>query len=184
MFRVPAFIVFASCLFFMSCSKPTKSKTDDDRLDRPYCNDPEAINYNWDFPGKPDNSKCFYPSGVFGGSYILNDTVLDEDFAVDTVYAERPISIFGINGSHIHLGLLGLCSSGDTIKVTADRFFKAMVDSSVASLGQFYCGSETDTLVGLFSKQKNNDTLLFIDFTIYSDSGKVFYHKSTAKKQY
>src|ERR1043165_6289024 len=62
--------------FAFSCKKwQDPAPKEDPRLTRPYCNDPEAVNYNWDFPGKPDNSVCFYPSDLFAGTYTFWDTV-------------------------------------------------------------------------------------------------------------
>src|SRR5262245_8926779 len=66
-------------LLLASCEKwedtPGKS---DPRLERKYCNDPEAVNYNRDFPGTADNSVCYYPSDAFSGRYSFIDSIYDE----------------------------------------------------------------------------------------------------------
>src|ERR1043165_5567011 len=62
--------------FAFSCKKwQDPAPKEDPRLTRHYCNDPSAVNYNWDFPGKPDNSVCFYPADLFAGTYMFYDTV-------------------------------------------------------------------------------------------------------------
>src|SRR5579872_3418748 len=59
-----------------SCSKYKDTKaTADPRLTNPYCNDTNAVNYNWGFPGKPDSTVCFYPTDVFKGIYTFNDSI-------------------------------------------------------------------------------------------------------------
>ncbi len=180
--------LFAITAYIASCTKPdTVANVDDERLNRPYCNDPEAINYNWDFPGKPDNSKCFYPIDVMGGSYVFTDSILDADFKKDTVLV-FPIQVFSINGSKVKLGMTGFCSA-ETLRLSADRFYKAFLDSATVSFngfdnkigGQYLC-RQKDTVSGYVEKSQTDNTKLSIFFTVASDTG-LSYHKGVAIKK-
>ncbi|OSZ79348.1 hypothetical protein CAP35_14140 [Chitinophagaceae bacterium IBVUCB1] len=182
------FILLATAIYITACSKQdTVANVDDERLNRPYCNDPEAINFNWDFPGKPDNSKCFYPIDVMGGSYTFTDSILDGDFKKDTVLV-FPIKVFSIDGSKVRLGITGFCSA-ETLRVTADRFYKAFLDSTTINFngfdnklgGQFMCRTK-DTVSGYMEKSQTDNTKLSIFFTVASDTG-ISYHKGVAIKQ-
>ncbi len=160
---------------------------DDSRLDRLYCNDPFAINYNWNFPGTPDNSTCFYPIDIFGGNYMLTDSIYDADYKPDTVL-KYPIRLFALSGSKIKIAITGFCDK-DTLELTADRFYKAFLDSTNAVVngfdaklsGQLACRS-VDTISGYIQKSQTDSTKLSINFTIASDTG-YSYHRGTAIKQ-
>ena len=172
------------------CKKAEESYTanpDDSRFDRPYCNDPFAINYNWNFPGTPDNTTCFYPIDIFGGSYMLTDSIYDADYQPDTVL-KYPIRLFSLNSSRIKIGITGFCDK-DTLELTADRFYKAFLDSMDAKIngfdaklsGQLACRT-VDTISGYIQKSQSDSNKLSIYFTIASDTG-LSYHKGTAIKQ-
>src|SRR5438132_180001 len=63
-------LLLAACKKYVD--EPGKS---DPRLSRKYCNDPEAVNFNRDFPGTADNSVCFFPSDAFKGTYTFTDSI-------------------------------------------------------------------------------------------------------------
>lgn len=179
--------ILALGISLLACSKVEKAEVNDDRLNKPYCNDPEAINYNWDFPGIPDNTTCFFPLEIFQGTYLFRDTVLDNDFQpVDTTAFN--IKLFGLSASKIKIGITGFCQS-ETLKLTADRFYKAYLDSTVVNVngfdskltGQLMCRVK-DTASGFIQKSQTDSNKLTIFFTVATDTG-YSYHKGTAIKQ-
>lgn len=176
-------------LLMMSCMKDANGVKTDARLDRPYCNDPQAVNYNWDFPGKPDNSICFFPTDVFRGTYTFYDSLYDVDFQRrDSSYYD--IHLYAIDKSKFVL--TGLCNKGittenDTVIFTADRFYKATADStntndSVKLKGQVMKCKLSDTLSGFIMKDKTDSGILRFNLTIFTPKG-VMYHIGTAKKK-
>ncbi len=175
---------------FYGCKKEEPSKTTDERLSRPYCNDPEAVNYNWDFPGTPDNSICFYPDEMFEGTYLVFDTTFDGEFVMDSSSA-RSFTATLVANTHSKMLLSGYVLTPtctvNNLSITATRFYKATVDStflpppdSMYLNGAIICNN--DTLSGTISKKdKTNDTIM-IDFTIAADSG-LLYHRGKAIRQ-
>src|SRR5690606_3851832 len=95
---------------------------DDPRLDRPYCNVPGAVNYNWGFPGTPDSSTCIYPVDSFIGNWLLRDTVFFSDQSYDTV-TSRILSILAVTGdsTRSRLQLSGWCGP-ELLQATANKF--------------------------------------------------------------
>ncbi|MBS1773379.1 MAG: hypothetical protein JST82_11005 [Bacteroidetes bacterium] len=169
----------------IACQKTPETKTDD-RLTRHYCNDPDAVNFNKDFPGIPDNTICYYPTQLFKGSYKLYDSILDGDFKLrklDTL----PITLTALNNTR--LILTGFCeknSTTDTILLTADKYYKAMPDSTKAAnnlvLNGWILCRKSDTLTGYLQKPLSDSSLVIFKFTVASDTG-IYYHYGTAKKQ-
>lgn len=185
-----ATVTLAAAAIIWGCKKEETNlvaNPDDVRLDRLYCNDPEAINYNWNFPGTPDNKTCFYPIDIFGGTYQFTDSIFDADYKPDTVL-KYPIRLFSINSSRVRIGITGFCEK-DTLTLTADRFYKAFIDSLDAVVngfdtklaGQLTCRT-VDTINGYIQKSQSDSTKLSVYFTILSDTG-TSYHKGTAIKQ-
>ena len=70
-------VVVMLCLSsFLACTKwADTQKPSDPRLTQKYCNDPFAVNYNWGFPGLPDNSTCIFPSDLYVGTYLFHDSI-------------------------------------------------------------------------------------------------------------
>ena len=180
------FIVLS--LLVMSCTKDAGPKTDA-RLSKLYCNDPQAVNYNWDFPGKPDNTLCFFPVDVFRGTYTFYDSVYDEDFQRnDSAYYD--IKLIALDKSKF--AITGMCNKGvwtesDTIPFTADRFYKATVDSttltdSVKLKGWLSTCKVSDTVNGFIMKDKADTNLLHINLTFFTPHGPT-YHIGTARKK-
>lgn len=177
---LPAALVagLSLCLLALSCKKyEDKPGPDDPRLVRPYCNDPEAVNYNWDFPGKPDNSVCKYPADVFAGRYQFNDSIYD---AGNSLVLRQQYTLTLTARSRSALDITGFCGPGDAIKMTASRFFRASVDTTIEA-GQPFCRS-LDTLSGYITRTAADDTRLKFFFTVVSDTG-LSYHQGTAIKQ-
>ena len=188
------YILLFSILLFACQKEDKKGNSDDPRLTNKYCNDPRAVNYNWNFPGTPDNSLCFYPSSVFQGTYLFTDTVLNKDYVLaDTAHPSYTymITLIPIGNDYNKMLLQGLhiCSdTNDAITLTATRFFKATVDSTAHPVldstllpGQIlsHCA---DTVSGYLTKSNGDDINLRVSLMVYNDTG-IVYHVGTAKKQ-
>jgi hypothetical protein len=188
------FLIGLICLAACKKTEP-KGDTNDPRLSGSgYCNDPRAVNYNWNFPGKVDNSTCFYPSSVFKGTYLFTDSTLNAAFRLDdTVKSIQKywITITPVNNDYNKMMVQGLhiCKdTNDVVYINAGRFFKASVDSTrnpapdtTFQPGQIL-GSCADTVNGFFSKANSASDTLRINLTVYNDTG-VIYHIGTAIKQ-
>lgn len=149
----------------------------DDRIKTPYCNDPTAVNYNWDFPGIPDNTVCIYPTQIFEGNYFYRDSLYDKNGELTKVDS-FPIYILALDTVHMKLG--GFCPSTEfTAKAT--RYFQFTIDSLLGD-GQDFCGND-DTISGKGKKSGIADTISFkFDYQIQTDTGLVT-HTGTAIKQ-
>jgi hypothetical protein len=117
-----------------------------------YCNNPKAINYNWGFPGSPDNSICIYPADLYAGSYIFYDSLLDASglyLPFDTI----AVTITKLNDSSISIN--GLCGTTN-FTATALKNNRFNLDTT-AQIGQIYC-SGADTINGFATKWLWNDS--------------------------
>ena len=165
-------------LVLLSACKPYEDPQpiDDPRLNNPYCNDPAAVNYNWNFPGVPDNSVCFYPSEVFEGNYVWYDTVLDNNL-LPISWDSTNITLTKVDTTSLQL--TGKC--GYTLNLTAGRFLAITIDSIIGN-GQEFCRMG-DTIVGSGLKSGVVDTTTFtLNYEILSDTGNST-HKAFFLKQ-
>ena len=175
-----SFLFFCSVVIVVACQKwKDKAPGSDSRLTHPYCNDPLAVNYNWGFPGRPDDSVCYYPTDVFKGVYIFNDTVRLSDNTFS--YAQTDTLHFYAL-TQTKLGIMGFCSGGDTLKLTVDRILKPTIDT-VVGFGQVLC-SGLDTVNGNISQYFSDTTgkTITITFTANTPSG-ILLHSGYAIKQ-
>ena len=178
-------VFFLMCLgAICSCSKYKDTKAvADPRLTNPYCNDPNAVNYNWGFPGKPDSTVCFYPTDVFKGVYIFNDSVFLQQLGI---FVRADTFLLTIRKhSNTKFSIIGFCSSGDSLSLTAGLNFTAtldttMGDSTTMMAGQALC-SFGDTVNGILTKDILNDSLLYINLLVSSDTGVITTHVGTAR---
>ncbi len=181
---IKIFISIAVLALFYACSKsePFDTAAADQFSDR-YCNDPIAINYNHGFPGTADNSICIYPTDVFKGSFSLKDSIYDADFNLDTVL-DYLVTFHTVSLTNVKLS--GFCINGDTVRMTADRYYRAAVDSTMlpdSSMveGHVFCRG-VDTIKGNISKYDGDTAKIRINFIIASDTG-INYHIGTGIKQ-
>ncbi len=153
---------------------------DDPRLQRPYCNDPEAVNYNWDFPGVPDNSLCYYPTEVFVGRYAFEDTQYYSSDYVPKGVESYTLELEAIDRTR--MVLKGFCADDQGFALKAGRFFRASLDSLVLDSltigGQFFCQS-LDTLSGYVQYLGGDPAGIQIRFRQGTDTNVVF-HTGTA----
>jgi hypothetical protein len=187
-------VFFAITLFtivIFSCKKwKDEIATDDPRLHgRKYCNDPQAVNYNWGFPGVPDNTICIFPSDLYKGTYSFTDSIYDYNEVLDSNLSKNiyTLQVFAI--SKKHLAVTGFCNN-DTLFFTAGRTtYSASADSifklndTTKAFGQPFCRI-LDTLSGTITKDRFDTTNTKIKFNwkVVSDTG-TYYHKGTAVKQ-
>ena len=147
-----------------------------------YCNDPTAVNYNWGFPGTPDNTVCFYPTDVFKGTYIFQDSVYQ-----DTLFIRADSFILTMTAiSHTKIKVSGFCMNGNQLTLTAGLAYVAVVDTTegdslTINHGQMLCRIQ-DTVSGTISKDKVDSALLHISFIVASDTA-LTRHNGNARKQ-
>lgn len=186
MYRSLVFIVMVTVLA-LSCKKEDPSANMNiDGLDRPYCNDPDAINYNQTFPGKPDNSICYFPTQPFKGSFLFKDSIYDAD---NKFRKAQELQITLSATSSTKMEMFGFCGGSEPLKITADRYYKATMDSTIVLVnnieynlyGQYLCRT-SDTISGYLLKDKVDSNKLTFFFTVASDSG-ASYHKGTGIRQ-
>jgi len=186
------FIFLGALLLLISCEKWQDSKADSDpRLqDRKYCNDPDAVNFNWGFPGVPDSTKCIFPTDLYAGTYSFTDSIYSSNNLLDTLQSKTTYTLYIIPLSKKQFIVKGFCSSNDSLFFTAGRTtYSASADSTfkfndtIKVYGQPLCRI-ADTLSGTIVKNRydTTNTQLFIDWKVISDTG-TFYHRGTAIKQ-
>ena len=172
-----------------SCAKwKDPAPVTDPRLINPYCNDPDAVNYNRGFPGKPDNSVCFYPTDIFKGVYLFKDSVYRDTLFIsaDSFY----LTIEPQKGSRTKMLVTGMCAGSTPLTMTAGASFVATLDTTVGDtttlvLGQYMCRTQ-DTIAGTITKPVTDTNVQFptllIYFKVASDTGATM-HIGKAKKQ-
>lgn len=146
----------------------------DPRLQHPYCNTPSAVNYNWDFPGKPDSTVCTFPTDYFGGNYLFVDSLYLPDGTsalADSIY----LTFIPLN--RFQLGVTGFCLPGDTLRLTVNRYLRATIDTTVTA-GQLLC-QPGDTIAGYFWRSLEDSVQMHLNYTILRDTG-VSTHAGTA----
>src|SRR5690625_160640 len=160
-------------LGFVSCEKyEDKAQKDiEDALKNQYCNITDAINYNWGFPGEPNDSLCIFPVEPFiAYSWTLLDTVFNEDFEVletrnRTIYFEEYTAIDTLK----HMMLMhDYCSENSSILLEANRHLLATVYDNIENdVGQLDC-DESSVLNGFISLD-----------SLSADTLKLRFHKRT-----
>lgn len=176
-------VVISGIVF--SCNKwEDPAPVDDPRLTNPYCNDPKAVNYNWGYPGKPDNSVCYYPSDLFAGTYDYHDTAYDTETELYLSADSVVLTMTRLSESQIKVQ--GFCKGGGELFVSAYQAYVATVDTTVgdsltANPGQFFCRT-LDTVVGTITRDKVDSSLIFVDFIVHTDTGTTV-HKGRAIKR-
>ncbi len=177
------FLIAFGALIFMACQKAPQDTADpeDPRLQQPYCNDPEAVNYNWDFPGRPDNSVCYYPTDVFAGRYQFEDTLYYSSEYIPMGTRTYTLELEAQGRSNMLLK--GFCDDGKAFTMKAGRFFRATLDSlsladSLMLGGQFFCSTQ-DTLSGYILYRSEEPEGIRIQFRQGTDTNAIF-HTGTA----
>jgi hypothetical protein len=147
-----------------------------------YCNDPAAVNYNWNFPGTVNNNLCFYPTDLFAGTYVFHDSVYR-----DTLFIKADSFTLTMNAlSHTKITVMGFCSNGQKLTLTAGPTYIATVDttegdSTTINRGQALCRIQ-DTIAGTIAKDRVDTGLLHITLHVASDTGMTTHYGSARKK--
>jgi hypothetical protein len=138
----------------------------DPRLDRKYCNDPEAVNYNRDFPGTADNSVCYYPSDAFSGQYSFVDSIYDQG---EKLIKEESLTLVITRVTNSKFKMEGLCGAGGTIiNFTSNRQLHADADTIVTG-GQILCRPK-DTLSGYIAQNPVDSNRIRFTIQVVSDT--------------
>lgn len=183
-------VLLLCCLALCACQKwQDKQPPEDPRInEKKYCNDPYALNYNWDFPGMPDSTVCIYPADIFEGNYLFTDSLYSADNTFDSAASQQSYALRITRLSINKLAVHGFCSPTDSLLFTAERStFRANADSTIqltdttTGYGQFFCRTQ-DTLSGFMMLSRTDSTLLKIDFTVVSDTD-IRFHRGTAIRQ-
>ena len=166
-----------------SCKKyEDKPAVQDPRLSNKYCNDPSAVNYNWNFPGTPDNSVCFYPTDVFAGVYELHDSIFLKASGL-YVFADT-VTLTIQRNDKTKMAVYGFCSGGESLAMTANLLFSASIDTTVGDSitfrGQRFC-SAGDTVNWTLTKDRINDSIIYLNLVVSSDTGVITNHIGTAR---
>jgi len=171
-------ILFSLVLFFFTQCKKYKDPDPftDPRLTNPYCNIPSAINYNWNFPGIPDNSTCIFPAQIYNGTYFYRDSFYNER---ETLVGKDSFDIQFDDIDTTQLLITGFCNAL-SLKAKANRFLKFQLDSNT-NKGQLFCRTK-DTIAGNGYSTHINDTLIHLSYTILTDTG-IVYHTGIATKK-
>ncbi|MCW3123327.1 MAG: hypothetical protein JWQ38_2819 [Flavipsychrobacter sp.] len=169
-----SFLIISGICLFASCDKwKDPAPTDDPRLTNLYCNNPVAVNYNVGFPGKPDNSVCFFPSDLFQGTYIVKDSVYVSTSGLFLQADSFEITI--VKYSDAKIGVTGFCKSGLQLYLTAGPTYIASMDTLVSDRDTIHAGQmlcrELDTISGTITKDRVDSTLLHINLQIVNDTG-------------
>ncbi len=161
-----------------SCKKwEDPVSTEQPQVSNPYCNDPDAINYNWGFPGKPDNTTCIYAPDLFAGTYTFRDTIYSGQSDL-YLYADlRTLTM--TKASSTRLWVSGLCEPGLELRVSARAAYYATIDSTIGDTlserrGQQLCRVQ-DTVTGTFTRDKVDSSLVYISFTVITDTGSTLH---------
>ena len=182
-------LLFILCVgAFYSCKKyadPAPGSAP--QLTNPYCNDPAAVNYNVGFPGKPDNTTCIYPSDLFAGTYWFHDTVriISSGLFISADSFEVRIT-HASSTDKAKIGVSGFCGGSVQLLFTANATYTATSDTTIGDtttlhIGQRFC-NVYDTLQGTLTRDRVSDSVLYIDFKVYSDTA-TYSHQGVATKK-
>jgi hypothetical protein len=170
-------VALAGC----KAEEETYPPTDPRLGERAYCNSPTAVNYNWDFPGRPDSSVCIFPSDLFAGTYLFTDSIYFAGGQLDSARSGQAYTLSVTRVSRTQMQLSGFCPGGQTIPLTGNRTqFQAVVDT-VTLRGALFC-RPVDTVSGMLSRSLTDSLNLSVALTVYSDTG-VNVHRGTARRQ-
>src|SRR5690606_9184265 len=116
-------LLLLACTVFYACKKWTDPEPPQDPKlqERKYCNDPEAVNYNWNFPGVADSSVCIYPADLFAGTYSFTDSIYDGQEFFDSAHSQTTYTLQFIPIDKSRLRTVGFCGISDSLKFTAER---------------------------------------------------------------
>lgn len=170
--------LFIPLLFLISCEGyKDPAPFTDPRIVNKYCNIPSAINYNWNFPGVPDDSVCVFPAQIYTGTYFYRDSIYN---TTGLLLDQDSFYVTFNQVDTTRLQITGLCP-GLILTAKANRYYHFNLDS-IAGNGQFFCAG-TDTIMGGGSKTDLWDTThIHLNYEVHTDTS-ILVHSGTAIKQ-
>jgi hypothetical protein len=175
--KIASLLAITVLLFVSSCEKWKDQPAQNLGLSNKYCNVPTAINYNVGFPGIEDNSTCIYPSTPFVGNYSFRDSIYNN--ANELVIGDSIHFTITVRDS-CRFSLQNFCSNVNSLKFTANRYYRAEADSIIGAGTQLMCRIQ-DTLSGRM-EYRNTDSSLYLEWAIVSDTA-TNWHKGRAYKK-
>ncbi len=176
-------VVVLGIFAFASCTKGEDTASPDisDLLTNRYCNNPNAVNYNWNFPGIEDNATCFFSYYFYEGDWIFIDTIRRSDSSivgVETYYLnfEKIIP----DTSESLMAMSGWCSSASLI-IHVDRFYFARTDSFDNNGGWQKMCSNSDSIFVQMRKDIVDTTALDINIQEVKNN-ETFFHRGKGKR--
>lgn len=167
-----------SLFLLASCQKyQDEPGQGDPRLSRKYCNDPDAVNYNLDFPGTADNSVCYYPADAFKGTYKFVDSIYSGS---NKTPQELPLTLQFVAKNQTQFDITGFCPNGNALHFTANRALRASGDTTILN-GQTLCRTK-DTVSGYLTRSLGDSSRVLFFLTVVSDTGTTT-HQGTAYRQ-
>jgi hypothetical protein len=173
------FIIIACLSSILGCTKWTDTQNAiDPRLTQKYCNDPFAVNYNWGFPGMPDNSTCVFPSDVYVGTYVFHDSI----YSIANVLVDTNQVVLRVYKMKVDkVAILGFKNLSDSIFVSVLKNGNGSIDSLHNLPGQVLLSS-LDTINGTCFKYITDTLRLKINWKTNTNMG-IYFHKGSAIKQ-
>lgn len=176
------------CVFmlgFISCDRyEDKTLQDwDDQDNSYYCNQADAINYNWGFPGLINDSICIFPNEVFEGTWYLTDTIFNDTLGIEQIQ-ERWVTIDWVADDTISykLKMMGFCEEDQPLYFDANRFMLAnIVDDLEDTNGQLYCDL-TSSISGNIRKDNIDSDTLYLQMLQQTNTDLLFTIKGRAIK--
>lgn len=168
-----------------SCEKYEDSSQNDWKVDenQEYCNHPDAVNYNWGFPGVINDSICIFPNEVFEGQWYLTDTLFNDTLGVEAI-RERFIDIQWVPEDSIEykLRLSGWCDNEHELYLDANRFLLASVIDELEDYpGQWDCDL-TSSISGTIRKNNFDADTLYLQMIQQTDQDQLRIIKGRAIK--
>jgi hypothetical protein len=176
-FYIAIFYCLYSCTMALTGCKRADPAPIDLGLTNPYCNNPTAVNYNWGFPGKPDNSICIFPAQIFVGTYLFKDSVLD-NLGIYLPFDSSILTITKTNDSLVKIN--GQCKNSLQLNAKVNKNYRLILDS-IQYNGQVFCNN-TDTINGYIQKLNPFDSILTYNYNVINATTTII-HKGTLIKQ-
>lgn len=175
-------VLLSLCLGWMACSKEDKKGDNlDDKLTNKYCNIPGAVNYNWGFPGKEDNSICFFATDYFVGTWTFYDTIILQDSTfIGTDSMQITFETIPGDTTYRKMNMLGWCGN-DPILLDISKFYIGLSDTFRNSEGWQMTCNNTDSVKVELSKNILDTTIVNFHIRQYSNN-ELQFHNGTGKK--
>ncbi len=152
-------------LLVWGCTKYKDPAPQNLNLTNKYCNLPNAINYNWGFPGTPDNTVCIFPTDEVTGSFTFYDSLLDAT-GILLPYDTFDVLITKINDTSININ--GWCNNTKSITAKVKRNLRFSLDSNT-DLGSLLCAN-TDTISGSGIKNNIGDSIINFSYKLHTST--------------